>query len=277
MQHFSEKVLQEIIFKFPELMNIVDEIEPYEKEKKIDQLRCDTIFKIKNKNEFVLVEMKKESVNYDDIGQVMKYYSLLTKQGYNITKVCLLGKYFEADLLKALDFCRITPILYNETSIHTAISNDYDEMKEGKYLIPKNLEKHNGTFPLLPLDMIDNKEFIIKEYEKYKNDFNKKQQDYVLEIWEFTAKKGGGCYLTSIKYNEIAIHPFNKPFHYMASKISSNSSRFSVWDYFQKEYGGIPHNKIKVYTYNPFRTKRLDHDEYTDTTFLNECVPPKYR
>ncbi|WP_285766758.1 hypothetical protein, partial [Peribacillus sp. SI8-4] len=119
--------------------------------------------------------------------------------------------------------------------------------------------------------------FILEEYEYYKEEFKNKKQQYLLEIWEFTINKGGGCYITSIKHKGEAIHPFVHPFKYMGSKRSTDSSRFAVWNYFQMNYDGIPYNKIRVWTYNPFRPNRLAQSEYNETDFVLECVPPKYR
>lgn len=279
MSLFTEKVIQNVIFSFPSLLNIDEQLEPFEKEKRIEKLRCDAIFKIKNKKEFILIEMKKNNANYSDIGQVMEYYSLLVDKGYNITKVCLLAKHFQDGILSALKYCGIEALEYNEDSIQTIINTSYNENNEGIYLEPISLSEHIGDFPSLPLNKLNenNRDFISKEFENYKNEFNQKNQQYLLEIWEFTVKKGGGCYLTSIKHKGKAIHPFKSPFEFMASKRSTDASRFAVWNYFQENFGGIPYNKIRVWTYNPFRPNRLAPSEYNETKFKDDCVPPKYR
>ncbi|WP_285769536.1 hypothetical protein, partial [Peribacillus sp. SI8-4] len=152
MSLFSEKMIQNVLFRFPILTNINEEIEPFEKEKRIERLRCDAIFKVKNKNEFILVEMKKNNANYSDIGQVMEYYSLLIDKGYNITKVCILAKDFQIGVLEALKFCGIEALEYKEDSIQTMINTAYNEHKEGLYLEPITLRKFSGDFPLLPLE-----------------------------------------------------------------------------------------------------------------------------
>jgi hypothetical protein len=89
MSLFTEKVIQNVIFNFPSLLNINGELEPFEMEKRIDNLRCDAIFKIKNKEEFILFKIKKNNANYSDIGQVMEYYSLL----FDIINDCVPSKY----------------------------------------------------------------------------------------------------------------------------------------------------------------------------------------
>jgi hypothetical protein len=279
MSLFTEKMIQNVVFRFPNLTNINYEIEPFEKEKRIEKLRCDAIFKVKNKDEFILVEMKKNNANYSDIGQVMEYYSLLINKGYNITKVCLLAKDFQLGVLEALKYCGIEALKYKEESIQTVIDTVYNEDKEGLFLTPIALKEHTGNFPLVSLEEFDEDyaDFILEEYEKYKEEFNTKKQQYLLEIWEFSVNQGGGCYLTSIKHKGKAIHPFVSPFKYMASKRSTDSSRFAVWNYFQMNYDGIPYNKIRVWTYNPYRPNRLAQSEYNETDFILECVPPKYR
>ncbi|MGE7872194.1 hypothetical protein [Bacillus paramycoides] len=276
MKNLPEKTIQRIIFNFPILVGL--DVEPYNMEKSIKKfnqtLRYDALFRVKGKNEFVLVEMKKNSASYGDIAQVMEYYSLLTKKGYNITKVCLLANYFEPELKTALKYCNIEPLEYDEEKITTKLTDSVDEMKTGILSNPLPLKEKIGEFPELPLSTV-NKELrnnLIKEYEEFKQRFKCDSQNYVLEIWEFKVKNG--CYLVSMKHNGIAIHAFNKPYTNMASTRHTNSTRYAVWDYFKTHYDGIPYNYVCTQSYN--EKQKLKPDNYSIHEFL-ECIPPDKR
>ncbi|MGD2276056.1 hypothetical protein [Bacillus wiedmannii] len=274
MKNLSEKTIQRIIFNFPNLVGL--DVEPYDMEKSIKKfnqtLRYDALFRVKGKNEFVLVEMKKNSASYGDIAQVMQYYSLLIKEGYNITKVCLLANYFEAELKTALKYCNIEPLEYDEEKITTQLTDSVDEMKTGILSNPLPLKEEIGEFPDLPLSNInkESRKNLTKEYEAFKQKFRCTLQTYVLEIWEFKIKNN--CYLMSIKHNGTAIHAFSKPYTNMASTRHTNSTRYAVWDYFKKHYDGIPYINIGTQSYNEERG--LTPDRYSIHKFLNKCIPP---
>ncbi|MED2706603.1 hypothetical protein [Bacillus toyonensis] len=274
MKGLSEKTIQKIVFNFPDLVGL--DVEPYDMEKPIKKfnqtLRYDALFKVKGKEEFVLVEIKKNSASYGDIAQVMEYYSLLVKKGYNITRVCLLANYFEPELKTALKYCNIEPLEYDEEIITTKLTDSVDEMKTGILSNPVPLKEQIGEFPELPLSTV-NKELksnLIKEYEEFKQRFKCDSQNYVLEIWEFKVKNG--CYLMSIKHNGTAIHAFSKPYTNMASIRHTNSTRYAVWEYFKTHYDGIPYIYIGTQSYN--EEQGLRPDRYSIDTFLKECIPP---
>ncbi|MDF9450956.1 hypothetical protein [Bacillus toyonensis] len=273
MKDLSEKTIQRIIFSFPNLVGL--DVEPYDMEKSIKKfnqtLRYDALFRVKEKEEFILVEMKKYSASYGDIAQVMEYYSLLTKKGYNIVKVCLLAKYFEPELKTALKYCYIEPLEYDEEKITAKLTDSVDEMKTGIFSNPLPLKEQIGKFPEVPLSSV-NKELrcnLIKGYEEFKQKFKCTSQTYVLEIWEFKVKKD--CYLVSIKHNGTAIHAFSKPYTNMASTRHTNSTRYAVYEYFKTYYNGIPYINIGTQSYN--EEQGLKPGRYSINKFLNKCIP----
>ncbi|AKR34227.1 hypothetical protein P4K49_02435 [Bacillus cereus] len=273
MKLLSEKTIQRIIFNFPDLIGL--DVEPYKMEKSIEKLnqtlRYDALFKVKGTSEFILVEIKKYSASYDDMAQVMEYYSLLTKKGYNITKVCLLANYFEPDLKTALKYCNIEALEYQEEKITSKLDNNIDEMKTGIINHPYPLKEEIGEFPELPLNMVSKelRNNLIREYEEFKQKFKFTLQAYALEIWEF--KVTHSCYLVSIKHNGTAIHAFKQPYTNMASTKHKNSTRYAVWNYFKIHDGGIPYSYIGTQSYT--EEQGLKIDKYSINRFSKKCIP----
>ncbi|KRE94906.1 hypothetical protein ASG89_31950 [Paenibacillus sp. Soil766] len=273
MQKLTEKDIQKVIEANPHLLQVGWKLHLSEYWV-ADILRCDSIF-IDENEQIILVEIKRNFAQFEDISQVLRYYGYLHAQGIQIHKVCLVARGFTDELIHSLKYSNITPIHANEQSIINIIKSS-DESITGVYLSPKIELTHSNKFPHLPIHMVPNITQIqqIKQaYQRYQDKFNNTAQTHLYEIWEFTLVPTES-YLVSVKHNGQAYH-FQKTYSAMSGKSKAsrnNSTRMAAWEYYKKN--DLECMNLVIHTFRPSKeySQQWATDKHTIESYVKEFI-----